>query len=310
MLSKKSLALAKNKKVLVLVLKLLVSSFSFYLISRKADMGQVIHILKSIGLFAFLGASALYILSQVFSTMRWQLLLPDTYPLKRLFSLYMIGAFFSSFLPGVVGGDAVRAYYLNKDSRKISVTLAAVFMDRYLGFVTLMIIGIAAFPFSLKVFGDSPHRWLMPVFFVSFVAGSILFFGLQLGKRFKLMSGIYEYFSVIKKQKAVIVNALLLSVVVQLLNFLSVLILASGMGEKIPLLLLAVFLPIVITIVALPISISGLGVREGAFVILLGLIGVLPEAATSLSLAWFISTFVGSLPGLVFYFFHDRQKAA
>ncbi len=273
-------------------------------------MVQVLHILKGLGLFTFLSASALYILSQVLSTMRWQLLLPDNYPLKRLFSLYMIGAFFSSFLPGVVGGDAVRAYYLNKDAKKISITLAAVFMDRYLGFVTLMLIGMAAFPFSLKVFGSSPHRWLMPGFFISFVIGSILFFGLRLGKRFKIMTGIYEYISAIKDQKAVIVKTLFLSVGVQLLNFLSVVILASKMGEHISLLLLCVFLPIVTTIVALPVSISGLGVREGTFVILLGLIGISPEAATSLSLAWFFSTFVGSLPGLVFYFFHDRQKGA
>lgn len=310
MLSKRLLALVKNKKVLILILKLAVSSFSFYLISRKADMAQVIHILKSIGLFTFLSASSLYILSQVLSTMRWQLLLPDNYPLKRLFSLYMIGAFFSSFLPGVVGGDAVRTYYLNKDARKISVTLAAVFMDRYIGFVTLMLIGISAFPFSLKVFGDSPHKWLMPVLFVSFVMGSVLFFGLRLGRRFKLMTDVYEYFSVIKRQRAVIAKTLLLSVGVQVLNFANVIILASKMGEDISLLLLAVFLPIVITLVALPISISGLGVREGAFVILLGLVGISPEAATSLSLAWFFSNFIGSLPGLVFYFFYEQQKGA
>ena len=309
-MSERSLALLKNKKVLILILKLAVSSFSFYLISRKADMAQVGYILKSIGLFTFLSASALYILSQVFSTLRWQLLLPDKYPLKRLFSLYMIGAFFSSFLPGVVGGDAVRAYYLNKDAKKLSVTLAAVFMDRYLGFVTLMLIGMAAFPFSLDVFGDSPHRWLMPGFFFSFVAGSVVFFGLRLGRRFLFMTDIYEYFLTLKSQKMVILKTLLLSVGVQLLNFFSVIIIASRMGEDISLLLLAVFLPIVTTIVALPISISGLGVREGTFVILLGLIHISPEAATSLSLGWFLSNFVGSLPGLVFYFFHDRQKAA
>lgn len=308
MLSRRSLALVKNKKVLILVLKLAVSSFSFYLISRKADMAQVGHILKSIGLLTFLGASALYILSQVLSASRWRLLLPDKYPLRRLFSLYMIGSFFSSFLPGVVGGDAVRAYYLNKDARKISVTLGAVFMDRYLGFVTLMIIGISAFPFSLKVFGNSPYKWLMPGFFVSFVIGSILFFGLQLGKRFRLMTDIYEYISILRAQRGVILKAILLSVGIQMMGFLSVLMLASKMGENISLLLLAVFLPIVTTIVSIPISISGLGLREGAFVILLGLIGIEPEAATSLSLAWFFSTFVGSLPGLVFYFLHDRPK--
>jgi len=310
MLSRRSLVLAIHKKLLIFVFKLVISSFAFYLISRKTDMAHVVLILKSIGIVTFLSASALYVLSQVLSTMRWSLLLPDQYSLKRLFSLYMIGAFFSSFLPGVVGGDAIRAYYLNKDAKKISVTLAAVFMDRYIGLVTLMMIGICAFPFSLDIFGDSPHLWLMPGFFLSFVSGSVLFFGLRLGRRFKLMTDIYEYFSVLRKQKMVILKTIVLSIGVQLLNFFAVIIIASRMGEDISLLLLGVFLPIVITIAALPISIAGLGVREGVFVILLGLIGISPEAATSLSLGWFLSIFVGSLPGLGFYFFRDQQKGA
>lgn len=302
------MALGKYKKVLILILKLAVSSFSFYLISRKADMAQVIHIMKSIGPLTFLGASGLYIVSQVLSSHRWQLLLPDNYPFRRLFTLYMIGSFFSSFLPGVVGGDAVRAYYLNKDAKKISITLAAVFMDRYLGFLTLMLIGITAFPFSLNVFGGSPYKWLMPGFFISFVIGSILFFGLRLGQRFRLMTDIYDYISILRAKRGVILKAILLSAGIQILGFLTVLMLAVKMGEDISLFLLFVFLPIVITITSIPISISGLGLREGAFVILLGLIGIGPEAAASLSLAWFFSTFVGTLPGLVFYFLHDRQK--
>ena len=38
----------------------------------------------------------------------------------------------------------------------------------------------------------------------------------------------------------------------------------------------------------IPVSISGFGVREGAFVLLFGLIGVKPEAATAISLSWFV----------------------
>jgi hypothetical protein len=57
-----------------------------------------------------------------------------------------------------------------------------------------------------------------------------------------------------------------------------------------------------------PISISGLGVREGAFVLLLGLIGVKSEISTSLSLAWFFSVFVGSIPGLAIYFAFAKKN--
>ena len=214
----------------------------------------------------------------------------------------MIGAFFGSFMPGIVGGDAVRAYYLNKKAKKMSLTLASIFMDRYLGYASLMLIGISAAPFAFSYFGDSPYKWAMPFIFAAFVVGSILFFLLQLGKRFRGMSEFYEYFTTLKTQKGRIFKAMLISFFVQLLNLFIVVILAAGMGEEIPLLALFVFLPIIITITMIPISISGLGVREGSFVILLGLIGVKPEIATSLSLAWFFSVFVGCLPGLAIYF--------
>jgi uncharacterized membrane protein YbhN (UPF0104 family) len=233
--------------------------------------------------------------------MRWKLLLPGKFKIKKLFSLYMIGAFFSSFLPGVVGGDAVKAYYLNKDAKKISLTLASIFMDRYIGYVGLITIGAIAFPFVLGYFGESVYRWTLPFIFVLFIIGSFLFFGLQLGKRFRVISEFYEYFSLLKTKKHIVISALMLAFIIQLMNYLIVIILASGMGAKIPLLVLFAFLPIVITITALPISIAGLGVREGSFVLLLGLIGVEPEVSTSLSLAWFFCVFFGSLPGLVLY---------
>ena len=166
----------KLNKTLFFVLKLLVSVGSLYLIFSKTDMHQIGLMLKKIGPLAFLSASFLYILSLVGATMRWKLLLPDKFMFRRLFSLYMIGSFFSSFLPGVIGGDVVKAYYLNKDAKKLSLTLASIFMDRYLGYVSLIFLGMAAFPFALRFFGDSPYKWIMPAMFVSFVIGSFLFF--------------------------------------------------------------------------------------------------------------------------------------
>ncbi len=294
------------KKALFFIFKLAISGLSLYLVFSKTDVRTVFSILKSIGPFYFLAASLLYILSIFVSSVRWKLLLPDRFKVGRLFSLYMVGAFFSSFLPGVIGGDVVKAYYLNKDAKKLSLTLASVFMDRYLGYVSLMILGAVAFPFSLRYLDHSVYRWAMPIIFISFIAGSLLFFWLRLGKRFKTLAEFYDYFGSLKTRKDVMLKAVCLSLLVQVIGFSTVAMLARAMGEDIPLLLLYAFLPIIITLATIPISIAGVGVREGSFVVLLGMIGVRPEAATSLSLSWFFSSVVGSLPGLFAYF---RQSA-
>lgn len=294
------------RKTLVFLLKLGVSAASLFIIFSKAETGKIISLLTGMGLPPLLTASGIYLVALMVSTARWKLLLPERFTFRRLFSLYLIGSFFGRFLPGMIGGDAVRAYYLNKDARKIGLTLASIFMDRYLGYVSLMTIGLAVTPFAFRFFGESPFRFVIPVVFVAFMFGSILFFRLRLGGRLRGLADFYGYLSSLRTRKDAVVKALLLSFIIQGLNFLMVVVLAWGIGVEIPILVLSVFLPIVITITSLPISISGLGVREGSFVILLGMIGIRPEAATSISLAWFLSFLVGSLPGVVMYFVQSR----
>jgi len=51
----------------------------------------------------------------------------------------------------------------------------------------------------------------------------------------------------------------------------------------------------------IPLSISGLGIREGAFVLFFGLIGVKPEVATAISLSWFITMTTAGIWGLIEY---------
>lgn len=290
-----------TRKTLFLAVKLAVSATALYIVFSRIDVREFALMVAKINPLYFALAAFSYVVAQLVSTVRWKLLLPGHFRFRRLFSLYMIGSFFNSFLPSVIGGDAIKAYYLNKDAKKISLTLASVFMDRYFGYASLMIIGICAFPFAAGYFGKALYRWLMPAIFASFVIGSILFFRMKLGRNFASVGEIYEYFAGLRARKEVIVKAVLLSFVVQLLNFLMVVILAMAMGEKIPIVLLFVFLPIIITVATIPVSVSGLGVREGSFVLLLGLIGVSPAVATSLSLSWFFASFLGGLPGLVAY---------
>ena len=300
----------KTNKVALLLLKIVVSALSLYLIFSRSDIGHVYALMKQIGPFYMSAAALLYVISQVGSTYRWKLLLPDKFTVRRLFSLYMIGSFFNTFLPGAVGGDFVKAYYLNKDAKKLSLTLASIFMDRYLGFVSLMIIGIVTFPFVSGFMAGSVYQWSMPVIFVSFIVASFLFFGLQLGRRFKTVSEFYDYFVTFSARKSVLVKAVVWSLVIQMIGFSAVALLAFAIGVNIPLYVFLAFLPIIVTITTIPISISGIGLRENGFAILLGLLGVKQEVAIAISLSWFFSTFLGSLPGLVAYIRQSNRAKA
>ena len=298
----------KVNRIYFLIIKLAISSALLYIVLSKAGLKQVFSILKDMSLPAFISAIFLYILAQLISTLRWKLLLPGVLGMRKLFSLYMIGAFFNTFLPGVIGGDAVKGFYLYQATGKGSLTLASIFMDRYLGFVVLMAICTIAFPFGYTYLQGSRIEWLLPIIVLSFIIASLLIFGLRLGNRIKIVSGFYDYFHAYRNQKGVIGKALLLSAFIQLSGILSVYILALGIGQHIPFLACLIFLPLVILFTTLPISISGLGVREGAFVLFFGLVGIKPGVATALSLAWFATFAIGSILGLVEYIRYKKER--
>jgi uncharacterized membrane protein YbhN (UPF0104 family) len=298
----------KANRILLLALKLSVSSALLYIVLSRTGPEQVFSSLKGMSPYAFVSAIALYLFAQFISTLRWRLLLPGALRIRKLFSLYMIGSFFNILLPGLIGGDAVKAFYLYQVTGRGSLTLSSIFMDRYIGFVMLITTCTAAFPFGYSYLQGSHLVWMLPVIVLTFIITSFLVFGLRLGKRIKILSEFYDYFHSYRNHKGIIAKALLISALVQFSGISTVYILAIGIGEHLPFLALLIFLPLIVMFAALPISISGIGIREGAFVLFFGLIGVKPDVATALSLSWFLTTVAGNFLGFIEYVRYRKQK--
>lgn len=282
-------------------MKILVSGGLLYAVISKTGIDKVLSTLRGIYIPSFILAVLIYICSIFISAIRWRLLLHERFGLGKLFSLYFIGSFFNHLLPGIIGGDAVKAYYLYRDTGKGAPAVASVFMDRYIGFTALILVGLIAFPFGFRYFRGSYIEWILPLIALLFIAGSFVVFGLRVGRGIKFLSGFYDYFAIYKEKKAVIVKALLISVIVQTIVIFAVYALSRGLSVNVPLLPLFIFVPVISTIATIPISISGLGVREASFVLLFGFLGISPAQATAVSFAWFLSVATGSLPGLIEY---------
>lgn len=296
----------KLKKFLLLILKLSVSGGALYLILSKAGVDKVFSHLRTISPWAFAFAIFTYIASIFISSFRWQLLLPEHFSVKRLFPLYMLGAFFNTFLPGLVGGDAVKIYYLYKETGKGTQALSSVFMDRFVGFTMLMTLGITAYPFGYEHFkdyeiGGVKIAWVTPLIVLTFALVSLLIFGLRLGQRFQVIKEVHNYFHSYLRKPGIIIKALILSAIVQVAIIFSVYVLTLGLGISVSFITLLVFVPIITTISTIPISISGIGLREGASVVLLGAVGIDPSMATALSFSMFLAVAIGSLPGIFEY---------
>lgn len=310
-----------KSKTFLFILKILISfSLLFYLIS-KIGINIIINTIKQLNLLSFFVAVSIYIISIFLSSLRLRLFLSHKLPLRKIFSLYMIGSFFNTYMPGIVGGDAVKAYYLNKEIKtifqpdrdaesSISESVASVFVDRYIGFFTLLCICLFAFPFGSKYLKNTSINWIIPLVFLSFILGSIVVFKFRIGDRLTFLANFYNYFQRYIKKVDVLIKSFLYSLIIQISGIFAVFVLSEGLSMEIPFSFFLLFIPIIILISFIPLSLSGIGLREGAFVVFFQKIGIPSHLSMTLSLLWFLSTVTASLLGLFEYLRYKQKNNA
>ena len=286
------------KNVLSFGLKLLVSSTFLYIFLSRVDIDVVIETLKRTNIPLFIAGFFIYILTIFVSTKRWSLFLPRNLRYFKLVSLYFIGSFFNTFLPGLVGGDAVKAFYLYRHIGKGGLSLAAVFMDRYMGLTAMAGIALIAFVGGYTYIKGTELVWLIPAFLGVLLLGSLILWKVNWGK-IKYLSAFYTPLMEYKTRKEIIYRGLFLGFIVQSIGITSIFVISRAIGIHAPIIYFFMFVPIISAASAIPVSVAGLGIREAGFVILFTKVGVASAEALSLSLLTFTAMcMVNSIGGI------------
>lgn len=254
------------------------------------------------------GAALVLVAAQLVSAARWKLLLREddvTWPF--LARLYLIGNFFSAFLPTSVGGDAVRTGALTREGVSLRRSVASVLFDRLLGvagMVPLFAVGallVAADPTVLltRMSFETSGGTVIAVAAVALVlaGGAALFY------RGRLRDRIADFAGEIRDlagSGGTLISLLVLGVAVQALyvGAWGVLVPAVGLELGWGVLLFAV--PVVSVAAMLPVSIAGLGVREGVWIVLLGG-GFVVADVVAYSLLYFVAFSLAGAVGGVLY---------
>src|SRR5262245_24542005 len=114
----------------------------------RLDRRQLVVILQNLDLTAWLGAAFVYLIAQVVSSWRWQLLarplgFQGSWP--SFLRYYFIGMFCNLVLPTSVGGDVLRAWYLGGDHPgHRSAAALSVLADRGSGLGILIVLACGA----------------------------------------------------------------------------------------------------------------------------------------------------------------------
>jgi uncharacterized membrane protein YbhN (UPF0104 family) len=257
------------------------------------------------------GAALLLLAGQSVAALRWKLILgAGSPPWTYLVRLYVIGGFFSLFLPTVVGGDLVRAAAAARGSGRAGGVVASVLLDRSLGVLAMAgyaVLGILLAPDPASRLG-SGLRFRFSTGAVLAGLGLLLVAGLAAAlfvrRSARLRQAARDALAVaggLARSPRLLVQAVALGFVVQGLYIVLWLVLARSTALPLPGLTLLVAVPIVTLAAMLPVTLGGLGVREGAWLLLLGGSGIPPEQTLAFSLLFFATNLVtGLVGGLVF----------
>ena len=86
-------------------------------------------------------------------------------------------------------------------------------------------------------------------------------------------------------------------------------LLARGIGVNASLSLFLFCVPVAGVFASLPLTVNGLGVREGAYLVLFGMAGMDRTSAIALGLLWFASTTLGAMPGVIVFVMTPLERA-
>jgi uncharacterized protein (TIRG00374 family) len=262
-------------------------------------------------------AVAVFLVSNLVGSWLWGRLLRMQgveIPYARVSAYYFVGLFFNNFLPANIAGDFARISAAREHSPSAAPVFSATLMDRILGglsVATMAMVSIAvAFPWFHDLVVDGLVTGLFLVSLLMYLAvfrrdvlglvewpfRVLRLHGLE-RRIARLMDEVHAY----RERPGELFGLLGMGMLVQVLRVMMHFSVARALGLRIPLAAIFTFVPILASIVMLPISLNGIGVREGAAVLLFRLVGL--SGAQSISfqlLTWLLAVAVSLLGGLIF----------
>jgi uncharacterized membrane protein YbhN (UPF0104 family) len=263
------------------------------------------------GTLAFLiGGLVLMAASFVAAAWRWQRVLAvydQHIGLRTLLSHYLAGQFVGNVLPSTVGGDVLRISRCSKDTGSTEVAFGSVVIERLTGFFALPLITFAGFMARPDLIGNG-RSWIA----LAIAGASLAFLALilvlaaspKLAGRFTDHANWMRFIGVVhvgvdrlRRDPKDAVAALGAAVAYQLTVVCAVYCAVHTIGLTIPNGAVIAFIPAVAMAQVVPISVGGLGVREGVLALLLHPLGVTTGQAVAVGLLWYAMTLIVSLAG-------------
>jgi uncharacterized protein (TIRG00374 family) len=292
----------------------------------RSDLGQVVASIQRLSAGTVAIVLVIVAVEMGVAALKWWLFVPGE-RLLRIFQLTLIGVFYGIVLPGQVAGEAVKAYRLGAGHANAERVAASVVVDKVNGLIGLLLLGIVGAFLSQR---DFPHSLLLS-FSAALAVGVAALYAIRLrlfqrsvealnrkvGARWTAWTPIaarvelfFAAWTRYAGRPGLMLASIGLGMVFQLLAITVMQILAPTFGIELAFVEWMWIFAIVSMAVLLPLSVGGLGVREGAFVAVLGLMKVPSSSALALSLTIFATQLTTALVGGLLEMASARERRA
>jgi len=272
--------------------------------------------LAGVHLLPFVLAIGFQFLALLFTAYRWRLLMMvQGISLSRnsVLRLSFLGEFFNNFLPGAIGGDAIKAYYVMRHTGKKGSTVVSIIASRFSGLLTMVEISAVILTGWLFFAGDKAVALKRPVFLVFFLAGvlgvilfavlnekinnsrllRILIQNLPFNRQLEVIrDSMYRY----RTMGRILGPVLFYSVLIVLSFILSVMFAGISLEIEIAWYAYFIYLPLIMIMSAVPVTPGGIGVMEELFLYFFSSTGD-PQKILLMALLYRFSVVFCSLPG-------------
>ena len=312
----------------VLLLRLAVSALLIVVLLRRIPLAVVGRSFDDPHWGWLFAAVAVFAASALGGALQWAWILRTAglrTAIPEMVRVYWVGMFFNNFLLGNVGGDAIKVVDLGRREGRTGTVLGATALDRLIGLFTLTVLALATLGparvldgallqlllLALAVWGGG-----LTVLLSRRISGALVDLLRRLPWRWpaERLAGFLEEFRRFRERPRWLGRVFMLSIVVQFMRVLTHLLVGWGLGLHFgqdQILKLLVGVPVLGILIAMPISINGLGLREIAAASLFVTLGVTAAEAPAVAMefvAWLVQVAVSLVGG--FLFLTGRRRSA
>ncbi len=309
---------ARKRSFLFFILKLVFSlAIIALLLIYKASVKSILAVLAHVDPRWLVVSFSLQAIGLLISAHRWRILARaqgDEIPLAFLAKSYLVGIFFSNFLPSSFGGDIVRIWDGSKYSASLVRSSAVVAVERITGIIVLFTFAFLASLFRLDMARSIPVIWIslilgflglaLVVLFLLPVSGNLLKRLPEKGLTGKFREKTVAFRDTVlgyKKNKAPFIKASFWALLLQVNVVIYYFLIGKALHLRVDLLDYFIIIPIVLLVQIIPITINGLGLREGSYIEIFRFYAIPSQTAFSFSVIDVAFRLITGLAGGVIY---------